>query len=71
MMNDWCRLVERQQSNEDVLTVIPQLPQYKFKITKYKILKKQLTENVGCEESIIEVGWNYKVLEEMENLLNY
>jgi hypothetical protein len=31
IMNDWCRLVEQQKNNEDVWTVIPELPQYKFK----------------------------------------
>jgi len=40
-------------------------------LIKYKTLKKQLTENVGCEESVIEVGWNDGVIEEMENLLKY
>jgi len=34
MMNDWCRLVEQQKSNEDVWTVMPELPQYKFKNLK-------------------------------------
>ena len=34
VMNDWCKLVEQQKNNEDVWTVIPELPQYKFKNLK-------------------------------------
>lgn len=34
MMNDWIRLIEQQNTNEDVWTVIPELPQYKFKNLK-------------------------------------
>jgi hypothetical protein len=34
MMNDWCKLIEQQKSNEDIWTVIPELPQYKFKNLK-------------------------------------
>jgi hypothetical protein len=33
-LSDWCKLIEKQKSNEDVWTVIPELPQYKFKNLK-------------------------------------
>lgn len=36
MMNDWSRLIEQQKNNEDVWTVIPELPQYKFKNLQIK-----------------------------------
>jgi len=38
-------------------------------LIEYKRLKSQLTENVGCEESVDEVGWNDGIIEAMENLL--
>lgn len=31
MMNDWIRLIEKQKHNKDIWTVLPELPQYKFK----------------------------------------
>lgn len=31
MMVDWCELLEQQKGNKDVWTVLPELPQYKFK----------------------------------------
>jgi hypothetical protein len=34
MMNDWCRLVEKQKNDEDVWTGMHELPQYKFKNLK-------------------------------------
>jgi hypothetical protein len=44
MMNDWCRLVEQQKNNEDVWTVISELPQYKFKNLR---VKSSLFETTG------------------------
>lgn len=38
-------------------------------LIEYKRLRKQLTENVGCEESMDEVGWNDSIIEAMESLL--
>ncbi len=38
-------------------------------LIEYKRLKNKLTENVGCEESVSEVGWNDSVIEAMERLL--
>lgn len=38
-------------------------------LIEYKKLKAQLTANVGCEESMDEVGWNDGIMEAMENLL--
>ncbi len=38
-------------------------------LIEYKRLKSQLTENVGCEESIFETSWNDGITEQMENLL--
>lgn len=38
-------------------------------LKEYKDLKSQLTPNVGCEESVMEVGWNDQIKESMENLL--
>jgi hypothetical protein len=38
-------------------------------LIEYKRLKAQLTANVGCEESMDEVGWNDGVMEAMEILL--
>lgn len=34
ILNDWCMLIEQQKNNEDVWTVLPELPQYKFKNLK-------------------------------------
>ena len=34
ILNDWCKLIEQQKNNEDIWTVIPELPQYKFKNLK-------------------------------------
>lgn len=31
MMYDWIRLIEKQKHNKDIWTVLPELPQYKFK----------------------------------------
>ena len=44
MMNDWCRLVEQKKNNEDVWTVIPELPQYKFKNLKIESSPFETTE---------------------------
>jgi hypothetical protein len=44
MMNDWCRLVEQQKNNEDIWTVIPELPQYKFKNLKIESSPFETTE---------------------------
>jgi len=38
VLNDWCKLVEQQKDNKDIWTVIPQLPQYKFKNLKMESL---------------------------------
>lgn len=38
-------------------------------LIEYKRLKAQLTENVGCEESMDEVCWNDGIIEAMEKLL--
>ena len=38
-------------------------------LIEYKRLKAKLTPNVGCEESIDEVGWNDSIMEAMEKLL--
>jgi len=38
-------------------------------LTQYKKLKAQITPNIGCEQSMDEVGWNDSVIESMENLL--
>lgn len=38
-------------------------------LREYKTLRAQLTESVGFEESIQEVGWNDSIIEAMENLL--
>lgn len=38
-------------------------------IHKYKYLKSQLTDNLGCEESTDEVMWNDGIKEAMEKLL--
>ena len=45
MMNDWCRLVEQQKSDEDVWTVIPELPQYKFKNLQIKSSPFETTDD--------------------------
>ena len=37
-------------------------------IEEYKKLKSTLTSNLGCEESIDEVGYNDSIKESMENL---
>lgn len=44
VLNDWCRLIEQQKSNEDVWTVIPELPQYKFKNLKIESSPFETTE---------------------------
>jgi hypothetical protein len=38
-------------------------------LSEYKSLKQKLTDNVGDERSIDELGWNEGILEAMENLL--
>ena len=38
-------------------------------LIEYKKLKSQITENIGCEESVDEVGWNDSIMEAIENLL--
>lgn len=38
-------------------------------VKKYKDLKSKLTENVGHEQSVIEVGYNDDILEQMDKLL--
>lgn len=38
-------------------------------LVEYKKLKSQLTPNIGCENSMVEVGWNDSIREAMENLL--
>ena len=40
-------------------------------ISEYKRLKLKLTENVGCEESTIGVGWNDSIIENINDLLEY
>jgi hypothetical protein len=38
-------------------------------LREYKRLKAQLTENVGYEKTMDEVGWNDSILEAIDNLL--
>lgn len=56
MMNDWCRLVEQQKSNEDVWTVIPELPQYKFKNLKVESSPFETTDETTA--MIITFKWD-------------
>ena len=46
IMNDWCRLVEQQKNDEDVWTVIPELPQYKFKNLQIKSSLFETTDEI-------------------------
>jgi len=45
VLNDWCKLVEQQKSNEDVWTVIPELPEYKFKNLKIESSPFETTDD--------------------------
>ena len=38
-------------------------------LVEYKNLKSMLTSNLGCEESMDEVGYNDSIKESMEKLL--
>ena len=38
-------------------------------LVEYKNLKSMLTSNLGCEESMDEVGWNDGIMEAMDRLL--
>jgi len=38
-------------------------------LVEYKKLKSMLTSNLGCEESMDEVGYNDSIKESMEKLL--
>ena len=38
-------------------------------LTEYQHLKKQLTDNVGDERSIDELGWNEMIMESIDKLL--
>jgi hypothetical protein len=38
-------------------------------LNEYKQLKSKLVGELGCEETIGEVGWNDQIVEAMENLL--
>jgi hypothetical protein len=46
VLNDWCKLYERENKNknEDIWTVIPELPQYKFKNLKIKSSPFQMND---------------------------
>ena len=46
ILNDWCKLVEEQKNNEDKWTVIPELPQYKFKNLKIENSLFETTDDV-------------------------
>jgi len=45
VLNNWCKLVEQQKSNEDVWTVIPELPEYKFKNLKIESSPFETTDD--------------------------
>ncbi len=42
---------------------------YVTRLSEYKKLKSQLTENVGCEDNIFETSNNDYIIESMENIL--
>lgn len=62
MMNDWCALVEQQNSNEDVWTVIPELPQYKFKNLQIENSTFETTD-----ETEMTITFKYDEFEDLEN----
>lgn len=63
MMNDWCRLVEQQKSNEDVWTVIPELPQYKFKNLQVESSPFETTD----ETTEMTITFKYDEFEDLED----
>lgn len=47
MMNEWAQKVISINSNEDVWTVIPELPRYKFKNLKVELSPFELNDDVN------------------------
>ncbi len=66
MMNDWSKLAEQQKNNEDVWTVIPELPQYKFKNLETKSNSFERTE----ETNEITVTFRYDDFKLINNPIN-
>jgi hypothetical protein len=63
MMNDWYRLIKQQKNNEDVWTVIPELPQYKFKNLQIKSSPFETTEEI----TEITIVFKYDEFEDLDN----
>lgn len=55
----WCNLIERQKNNDDYWTVIPELPQYKFKNLYIKSTPFETCDDIND----LNVTFVYDVLE--------
>lgn len=59
IMNDWCMLVEQQKNNEDVWTILPELPQYKFKNLNSQIETTDKTDEITIIFKYDNFEYNY------------
>lgn len=55
-LSDWCKLINQQKSNEDIWTVIPELPEYKFK--NLKIISPPFEMKEGIVEMTITLKYD-------------
>lgn len=61
MMYDWIRLIEKHKHNKDVWTVLPELPQYKFK--NLRVVPNQFGTYVDNELKMILKYDDFKDIE--------